>query len=123
MLETRADWMPERREAFLVVDSSFRVQGMSEQAEKLLRVREDLAVNRPLSELLVSADTEADRTGLSGAIADAVADGTEPMRAIVRPSNTFGVRIRARIVACGPPRAALVVLEGPGARATPLRAV
>jgi hypothetical protein len=124
MLETRVDWMPEPRDAFLVVDSSFRVQGLSEQAEKLLRVREDLAVNQPLSELFVSADAEAgERGALSASIADAVADGGEPLHATVRPSNTFGVRIRARIVACGPPRAALIVLEGPGPRQTKLRLV
>ena len=39
----------------------------------------------------------------------------------VRPWNTFGVRMRARIAPCGPPRAALVILEDPTSR--PLRAV
>jgi hypothetical protein len=29
----------------------------------------------------------------------------------VRPKGTFGVRVRARITACGPPRAALIVFE------------
>jgi hypothetical protein len=29
----------------------------------------------------------------------------------VRPANTFGIRLTARIATCGPPRAALVVLE------------
>ena len=43
-------------------------------------------------------------------------------RAFVRPWNTFGVRMRARIATCGPPRAALIVLEtgrGPSLRAVP----
>jgi hypothetical protein len=41
--------------------------------------------------------------------------------AFVRPWNTFGVRLRARVASCGPPRAALVVLENQQAR--PLRVV
>jgi hypothetical protein len=44
----------------------------------------------------------------------------EPLHAFVRPANTFGVRVRARITACGPPRAALIVLDR---RAPQLRAV
>jgi hypothetical protein len=126
LLETREDAVPERREPFLIVDASMRVHGMSRPAEQLLGVREDLAVNRPLSELIVSADSEAGApNGLAAAIADAVANDAEPMHAFVRPSNTFGVRVRARIVACGPPRAALIVLEGQraGASKTKLRLV
>jgi len=38
------------------------------------------------------------------------------MSAFVRPWNTFGVRLRARVASCGPPRAALVVLEHQQAR-------
>ena len=45
----------------------------------------------------------------------------EPVHAFVRPWNTFGVRLRARIAPCGPPRAALVVLDPSPAR--PLRAL
>jgi hypothetical protein len=105
--------MPERGDAFLIVDASMRVHGLSKQAEQLLGLREDVAVNRPLTELLVPAAAETGSgSALSAAVADAVASGTEPLRAFVRPANTFGVRIRARIVACGPPRAALIVLEG-----------
>jgi hypothetical protein len=39
----------------------------------------------------------------------------------VRPWNTFGVRMRARIATCGPPRAALIVLDS--GRSPTLRAV
>ncbi|HEV2974613.1 MAG TPA: hypothetical protein VGX69_06400, partial [Solirubrobacteraceae bacterium] len=48
---------------------------------------------------------------LARAITSAVEDGGTPATVFVRPWNTFGVRIRARIAACGPPRAALLVLE------------
>jgi hypothetical protein len=113
LIETRSDAMPERSDAFVIVDASMRVHGLSQQAEQLLGLREDVAVNRPLTELLVPADAESTSgSALSAAVADAVSSGIEPLHAFVRPANTFGVRVRARIVACGPPRAALIVLEG-----------
>src|ERR1700683_4275570 len=63
LLETRGDAAPERRDPFLIVDSSLRLHGMSEQAEQLLGVREDVVVNRPLSELIFSADAEVGGRG------------------------------------------------------------
>jgi hypothetical protein len=40
------------------------------------------------------------------------ARGNTPTRSVVvRPANTFGIRLTARIASCGPPRAALLVLE------------
>jgi hypothetical protein len=121
LLETREDAAPDPADAFLIVDGSMRVHGLSRHAEQLLGVREDTVVNRPLTELLVPADAEAGhRTGLAAAVAEAVASGEDPLHAFVRPANTFGVRVRARITACGPPRAALVLLESGAPR---LRAV
>jgi PAS domain-containing protein len=121
LLEAREDAVPSSRDAFLVVDSSMLVQAMSREAQALLGVTEELGINKPVAELLVPADTEAGRTGFAAAIAQA-ADGQDPdtARSFVRPWNTFGVRMRARIATCGPPRAALVVLENgrtPGLRA------
>lgn len=114
LLETREDAAPGPDDAFLVVDASLRVHALSERAEELLGVREDLVVNRPLAELLVPADVEGPRhSEIAGAVADAVGSGDRPSYSFVRPWNTYGVRVRARIVACGPPRAALIVLEGP----------
>jgi hypothetical protein len=122
LLETRADAVPEPHAAFLVVDSQLIVQGLSSQAEAFLAVTEEQAVDRPVTELLVPADAEAGSPGSFAAlIIDAVGAENAPRRAFVRPAGTFGVRIRARIAACGPPRAALVVLETPQRRA--LRAV
>ncbi len=86
---------------------------MSREAQRFLGLSEQEAVNKPIVELLVPADAEAQgRTGFAGAIAQA-ADGQDPetSRRVVRPWNTFGVRMRARIATCGPPRAALIVLE------------
>jgi hypothetical protein len=112
LLETRLDALPTPRDAFVVVDAQLLVQAMSRRAEKLLTVAEDLAVHRPVSNLLVPADSEAGKSaGFAAAVADAVSGGDEPRSAFVRPWNTFGVRMRARIAPCGPPRAALLVLD------------
>jgi PAS domain-containing protein len=117
LLESRVDLVPSERDAFLVVDAGLLVQAVSRRAEQLLSVTEDVAVNRPVAELLVPADAEARGPGsFAGAIADAVASGDEPYHAFVRPWNTFGVRMRARIAPCGPPRAALLVLDPSPAR-------
>jgi PAS domain-containing protein len=114
LLETREDAAPGPEDAFLVVDSSLRVHALSQRAEELLGVREDLVVHQPLAELLVPADAEGTRhSEIAAAVADAVGSGDRPSYSFVRPWNTFGVRVRARIVACGPPRAALIVLEAP----------
>jgi hypothetical protein len=114
LLEAREDAVPDSRDAFLVVDSGLLVQAMSREAQSLLDMSEELAVNKPVSELLVPADAEAQgSTGFAATIAQA-AEGQDPdtARAVVRPWNTFGVRMRARIATCGPPRAALIVLDG-----------
>ncbi len=105
--------MPGPRDAFVVVDSSLLVQAMSERAQRFLGINEELAVNRPIAELLVPADAEAQGpTGFAAAIVQA-ADGEDrdTAHSFVRPRNTFGVRMRTRIATCGPPRAALVVLD------------
>jgi PAS domain-containing protein len=110
-LETRADVVPSLRDAFLVVDSSLLVQAVSAGAERLLGVSEEMIVDQPIAEFVVPADAEArGPSAFAAAVADAMGDD-EPGHAYVRPWNTFGVRMRARIAACGPPRAALVVLE------------
>jgi hypothetical protein len=126
MLETRADAIPTDHDAFVVVDSRLLIQALSRDAQRLLAVTEEDAIDTPVSELLMPADAEtAGRTGFAAAIADA-AQGREAevTRTFVRPWNTFGVRMRAKIAMCGPPRAALIVLDDdrpPGPRATGLR--
>ena len=122
LLEAREDAIPDSRDAFLVVDSALLVQAMSREAQSLLDLSEEMAVNKPVAELLVPADAESQGpTGFAAAISQA-ADGQDPdtARSFVRPWNTFGVRLRARIATCGPPRAALIVLDSGRA---PLRAV
>ena len=112
LLETPADAVPGSRDAFLVIDASLLVQAMSATAESLLAVTEDLAINRPVTELLVAADAEGrSESRFASAVAHAAGADQSPTHIFVRPWNTFGVRMRVRIAPCGPPRAALLVLE------------
>jgi hypothetical protein len=96
---------------FLIVDSSLTVQAVSDQAEKMLGISEASAVNRHVTELLIPSDSERNAASSMAAAITAAAAGADPgLRVAVRPSNTFGVRLFARIAACWPPRAALIAL-------------
>jgi PAS domain-containing protein len=122
LLETRRDIAPSPRDAFLVIDNGLLVQAMSRQAQVVLGLDEAEAINRPVTDLLVTADAEPQsKTAFAAAITSAAAGAEDAVSAFVRPWNTFGVRMRARVAPCGPPRAALVVLEDAHARR--LRAV
>jgi hypothetical protein len=119
LIETPSDVVPTDRDAFLVIDPALHIQAMSRCAQTVLAVREEDAVNRPIADLLIPADAEAPgRAGFAASIAAAARGSDDPVTAIVRPWNTFGVRMRARVAPCGPPRAALAVLlrERPGPR-------
>ena len=72
---------------------------------------ETRAINRHVSEFLVPADAEA-RPGkdLISVILTAVGGEAPVSEIVVRPANEFGVRLWARVGACGPPSAALLVL-------------
>jgi hypothetical protein len=112
LLEAPGDAVPDARDAFLVVDDRLLVQAVSREAEIVLGLNEETSVNHPVAEILESADAEAEgTTQLASAIAMAMSGSEEPVNAYVRPWNTYGVRMRARIAPCGPPRAALLVLE------------
>ena len=112
LLEARSEMAPNPDEAFLVLDARLTVQALSIHAERMLAVSEPDATNRPVTELLVDANAEgSDDHSFANALARVTADGEESHRSIVRPRGTFGVRLRARISICGPPRATLIVLE------------
>jgi hypothetical protein len=112
LLETRSDVVPSAHQAYLVIDSALLVQALSRTAEQLLGVREDAAFNRPLHELLVAADAGSNGDPqLEATIVEAVAGEEAARRVHVRPANTFGLRLRAKVAPCGPPRAALLVLD------------
>jgi hypothetical protein len=112
LLEAPAAVAPKPDEAFLIVDRSLAVCGLSRKAEKLLGMREVDAVDHHITELLVPADAEAQGPhALSALLVEAATDGgDEGARAVVRPVDEFGVRFNARIGPCGPSPGALVVL-------------
>ncbi len=96
----------------MVVDNTMSVCAVSGAAETLLATTETDAVNRHVTELLVPADAETQGPENLAVAVTWAARGDEGAHSVtVRPSNTFGVRLRARIAPCGPPRAALLVFE------------
>jgi hypothetical protein len=56
-----------------------------------------------------AAADEEDSDSLSVAVAWAARGDGGSRTTVVRPANTFGIRLTARIFSCGPSRAALVV--------------
>ena len=112
ILESRADAAPKMGDAFLVLDRSLAVCAVSEAAERLLATTELDAVNRHVTALLMPANAEEkDGSTLSTAVAWAARGDSGTRTTRVRPANTFGIRLTARITSCGPPQAALLVLE------------
>jgi hypothetical protein len=112
VLQASRDVAPAVGDPFLVLDASLSVCAVSGAAERLLATNETDAVNRHITELLVPADTETQGAANLAAAVTWAARGDETMRrAVVRPANTFGVRLTARIGSCGPPQAALIVFE------------
>ena len=112
LIEAAEDVAPHAGDAFLVLDRALSVCAVSRGAEQLLATREPDVVNRHISELLMPAEAEEEGgESLSVAVAWAARGDGAIRTAVVRPANTFGIRLTARIAACGPPRAALLVLE------------
>jgi hypothetical protein len=112
ILEAASELAPRPGDAFIVLDSSLSVCAVSRTAERLLETLETCAVNRHISELVVPADAEAQGSAsLAIAVSHAARGDDAPRRMTVRPTNTFGIRLSARIGACGPANAALVVFD------------
>jgi hypothetical protein len=112
LLQCGEDVAPKPGDAFLVLDHTLSVCAMSGAAERLLATPEIEAVNVPIGDLLVPAEAESNGgAGLAAAIIWAARGDGGVTRTVVRPANTFGVRLNARIAGCGPPRAALLVFE------------
>jgi hypothetical protein len=107
VLEAATDVAPAAEEAFLVVDEYGDISAISQHGLRLLGVLEEHVLGRPVEELLVprlpgvSLDKPLHRAATGTPGPDEV-----PLRDIRRPS----ARYLARIGACGPPTAALVVL-------------
>ena len=112
LLSANADAAPGPNDPFMIVDGSLCVCAVSRVAEELLGTDETEAVNRHLSEFLVPADAEASGPeNLMDLVINAAGDTSEAHVAVVRPPDEFGIRFRVQVGACGPPRAALLVLS------------
>lgn len=113
VLQASSDIAPGLDEPFLVIDSTLSVCAVSARAEELLGIDETQAVNKHIADFLVPADANApSAANLLALLVDAASSSGEPRTAVVRPRQEFGVRFRARVGACGPPHAALLVLTG-----------
>jgi ribosomal protein S27AE len=112
LLRAMSDEVPRSDEPYLIVDASFAVQALSERGEDYLEISEREALNRHVTQLLIPADRSAGGSAnLAVALSKAVRGEGPPDQVTVSRANTFGERARARISACGPPHAALVVLD------------
>lgn len=112
LLETRADAVPGRDDAFLIVDSRLTVQAVSRRAQRLLGVREEDAIDRPVARFLAAAGAETEGGGNLMTLLRSASTGSDELQSLfVSPPGAYGIRISARIAPCGPPRAALVVLD------------
>lgn len=111
VLQAAVGVAPALDEPFLVIDATLSVCAVSARAEALLGVDETAAVNKHVADFLVPADANAPSAANLLALLVEVASGSgEPRTAVVRPRQEYGVRFRARVGACGPPHAALLVL-------------
>jgi hypothetical protein len=96
--------------AFVVVTREGRISAVSEAAESLIGEEPGL-VGMPIASTLTSEEGD-DR--LARQVARAAGAGREVAEATVTPVLEAGenpTRLSARIASCGPPRAALLVLE------------
>ncbi len=120
LLEAPADVAPDCNDPFLVVDARLTVQAVSRRAEQIFGVVEADVTDQPITELLTDADVEIDDSNsFAAALLSAALDDQGRHSTFVRPRDAYGIRIRARISHCGPPRAALIVLETPGPSSGP----
>ncbi len=112
MLDSHADVAPPHCGSFLVIDGGLSVCAVSASAELVLAAQETDAVNRHITELLVPADAETQvPTNLAAALSWAARGDETPRNVVVRPANTFGVRLTGRVASCGPQTAALLVFD------------
>jgi hypothetical protein len=112
VLTASGDVAPTPGQASVIIDDALRICAVSRAAEELLHVTELDAVSLPLGAILLPAQAEgAGLDALVGAVMSAAVQDQASRRAVVRPAGEWGVRYAVRIGACGPPRAALLVLD------------
>lgn len=110
MLTAPRKALPGPGAAFVVVTREGRISAVSEPAETLVGEEPGL-LGMPIASALASADSD---DLLARQVARAAGGGREVAEAVLTPAPQAGnrpTRLTARIASCGPPRAALLVLE------------
>ena len=110
MLTAPRKALPGAGAAFVVVTREGRISAVSEAAEALVGEEPGL-LGMPIASALASVESEE---LLARQVARAAGAGREVAQATVTPVLQAGenpTRLSARIAGCGPPRAALLVLE------------
>jgi hypothetical protein len=112
VLSARHDLAPGPADAFVVVDQTLAIAGVSRVAEELLNVTEPQALHRHVMDFLVPAGDTANPADDLLALLTAAASGHVDLRSVtVELAAGEGERFRARVGSCGPPPAAVVVLD------------
>ena len=101
---------PRAGEAFLVVDELMAIRALSREAEQLLGATETAVVGRPVTDVLAPAGRTRAASSVTAAIAAAMRQGAAETTVAMRPQGGFGPHFLARVVACEPGPAALVVV-------------
>jgi diguanylate cyclase (GGDEF)-like protein len=112
LISAPAGAAPAVGEPFVIVDENLAVRALCKHADKLLGVSERWAIDRDIDELLTQADTDDPNiTDLCAAIARSAQGDVELASVEVRLVNAAYPPFRVRIGPCGPPSAALLVLQ------------
>jgi PAS domain-containing protein len=114
ILQTERGLAPSPGDAFVVTDADLLICAVSAGAERLLGSDEPAIIHRPLGEHL--AGVERDQYGrerLSELLRGAAARPIGVVQTVVGLPARAGEHYAARLGACGPPAAALLVIEGP----------
>jgi nitrogen-specific signal transduction histidine kinase len=98
-------------EPFLIVDGTLSVCAVSKKAEQLLEVSETQAIHRHVMDFLVPAADSETSDDLLALLADAARGAADSRETVVRPATHQEVSYDARVGTCGPPPAALIVLD------------
>jgi hypothetical protein len=115
LLQADARLAPDGGDAFLVVDDRLIVRAFSRGAEELLGESEPAVIHRPITQLVVGAGAPwAMDAGLLQLLRASAGGATPIVETLVAPAQDRARRLRARIGPCGPPAAALLVIDRDG---------
>ncbi len=114
LLRAHPHLAPAPGDAFLVCDARLRVCALSRGAEELLEVSEPSVIHQPVAELVRGVRRGASGMTVLPALLRAAAEGgVDIERTVVVLGGRVSGPSPARLGTCGPPQAALLVLDAP----------